>query len=235
MKATSEQLAQISLFAAVHPLDLERLQVYTQVHFYHREEIVLHEGDRLPPKLHAVLSGKILVKKLAMSGKETILRQLSDGEMFAAPALFGDGVAPATVVALQDSQIVLIDKQALLDTIQSTPEIALQILSVFTQRLQEMHQTIHGLVSERAIIRLVRLILYTADRYGVEQTKGGVCLNTKLPYQQMARMIGITYEECARLVKKDLHTIIDYGRGGIITIQDVSAMEALASETAYLS
>lgn len=235
MKATPEQLAQISLFAAVHPSDLQRLHAYTQVRFYRRDEIVVHEGDRLSPKLHAVLDGKLLVKKFAISGKETILRQLSDGEMFAAPALFGDGIAPATVIALKDSQIVLVDKQALLDTIQATPEIALQILSVFTQRLQEMHHTIHGLVSERAIIRLVRLIQYTADRDGVEQTKEGVCLNTKLPYQQMARMIGITYEECARLVKKDLNTIVDYGRGGSITIQDASAMDSLVSEVAYLS
>lgn len=234
MKATTEQLVQIRLFAATSPDYLENLQPHTQIRPYRRTEIILHEGDPLPPKLYALLDGALLVKKVSVSGKETILRQLSNGEMFAAPALFGDRIAPATVVALQDSHIVTIERTALLEAIRSTPEIALQILGCFNQRLQEMHQTIHGLVSERAIIRLARLIQYTAERYGVEQTKGGACLNAKLPYQQMARMIGITYEECARLVKKDLHTIIDYRRGGIVTIQDAAAIAALIDETTDL-
>ena len=109
----------------------------------------------------------------------------------------------------------------------SPPNIALQILSCFNQRLQEMHQTIHGLMSERAIIRLLRLIIYNAKRYGFEKTTEGIFLNQKLPYQQMARMIGITYEECVRLMKRDLNSTIIYRRGGNITIKNLTELEEL--------
>ncbi len=228
MQATAEQLAILNIFAQLDPQALEPLVDASLVQGYQRGDILIHEGDRFPPKLHAILDGRLLVQKIAASGKETTLRQLSAGEMFAAPALFGDSIAPATVTALRDTRIVTIDKAALLSAIQSTPEIALQILQCFNQRLQEMHQTIHGLISERAVVRLARLILYTADRYGTELTEAGARLNTKLPHQQMARMVGITYEESVRMIKKDLHTAIEYNRGGVIIIRDAAVLQSMA-------
>lgn len=230
MSVTTEQLGQLFLFSPLQTDDLESLKAYVNVHAYRQKEVVFHEGDRLPSKLYVVLDGRLLVQKISASGKETVLRQLPVGEMFAAPALFGDSIATATVIALQKSKIITVDKAALLGTIQSTPEVALQILSCFNQRLQEMHQTIHGLVSERAVIRLLRLIQYTAGRYGVETVEKGACLNAKLPYQQMARMVGITYEECVRLVTQKLKPAIIYDRGGTITIRDISILETLIAE-----
>ena len=147
--------------------------------------------------------------------------------MFAAPALFGDRIAPATVIALEDSKIVTIDKSQLLKAIQISPEIAFNILQCFNQRLQEMHQTIHGLISERAVVRLARLIHYTASQYGTKPTKKGACLNRKLPHQQMSRMVGISYEECVRIIGGEFNKIINYGRGGIITIEDPSALQSI--------
>jgi hypothetical protein len=44
----------------------------------------------------------------------------------------------------------------------------------------------------------------------------------------MARSIGITYEECARLMKK-LETIVQYGRGGRVVILNQANLEAIAA------
>ncbi|WP_299488320.1 cyclic nucleotide-binding domain-containing protein [Acaryochloris sp. IP29b_bin.137] len=87
MKATVEQLAQLPLFVACQTEDLARLQPHTQLRSYQRAEIVLHEGDPLPAKLHILFTGVLQVQKNATTGKETILRSLRAGEIFAAPAL----------------------------------------------------------------------------------------------------------------------------------------------------
>ncbi len=213
MKATLEQLAQISLFAALSTEELERLQPHTQIRLYRRQEIILHEGDKLPAKLHILFSGVLQVQKNSATGKETILRMLRAGEIFAAPALFGDEHAPATVLAVEDCQILTLARTTLLDTIQQNPELALRLLVVFNQRLQQLHNMVHGLVSERAVVRLVRLIQYSAWQHGTKLTAVGELLKVKLPYYQMARSIGITYEECARLMK-GLQATVQYERGG---------------------
>ena len=98
-------------------------------------------------------------------------------------------------------------------------------LEQYDRQIRLVQQTIHGLISERAIIRLVRLIIYTARRYGFKTTNQGIDLNQKLSYQQMARMIGITYEECVRLMNKDLNAYIIYRRGGKITIKSLVDLE----------
>lgn len=229
MLVTSDHLRQISIFSRLEPAQLAHLQPHSAIKPYRRGEIILHEGDRLPAKLFAVLSGAIQVKRTATTGKETLLRSLPAGEMFAAPALFGDGMAPATVVAEQDCQILTVEREALLDLIRQTPEVAFHILAILTDRLQQLHDRIHGLVSERAIVRLARFIQVTAEQ-GTDATEHGLQLRSTLPYYDLARSIGITYEECVRLFKQ-LHPTVTYRRGGTIVIQNLAKLSDIAQGT----
>ncbi|MBN3948975.1 MAG: Crp/Fnr family transcriptional regulator [Nostoc sp.] len=228
MQVTIEQLRQISLFSGLDLDQLVQLRTHAVVKQYLRGEIILHEGDRLPAKLFAVLGGRIEIKKTAATGKETILRILPAGELFAAPALFGDGVAPATVVAEQDCQILTIERTTLLEMIQNTPELALQIIAVLTERLQLLHQVVHGLASERAIVRLAQFIQAAAIAEGTDVTEHGLQLRSRLPYYQIARSIGITYEECVRLFKQ-IQAVVTYQRGGKILVLDQMKLDAIAN------
>lgn len=230
MQATVKQISQITVFEGIEPSELVILQPHTQVQFYSQGEIIMYEGDRLPAKLYSLLSGSIQITKTASTGKQTILRTLPAGEIFAAPALLGNGIAPATVVAVCDCQILAVERDALVNVIGQNPEIALRMLIIFNSRLQQLHETVHGLVSERAIVRLARFIQYFAAQYGTEQGKLGECLKVKLPYYQIARSIGITYEECVRLIKS-IKSVISYSRGGKITVLDGKALDAIALGT----
>lgn len=178
-------------------------------------------------------SGSIQITKTASTGKQTILRTLPAGEIFAAPALLGDSIAPATVRAICDCQILIL-RDALLQAIGQNPEIALRMLIIFNSRLQQLHEIVNRLVSERAIVRLARFIQYFAVQYGTETTKLGECLKVKLPYYQIAWSISITYEECMRLIKS-IKSIISYSRGGKITVLDSKGLEALALGTVEVS
>lgn len=81
---------------------------------------------------------------------------------------------------------------------------------------------------------MARLIQYFASHYGTELGASGRGLKAKLSYYQMARSIGITYEECVRLIKS-LKSVVAYSRGGKITILDAEALEAIASGTLELN
>lgn len=227
MQVSPEQLQQISIFSRLEPDQLAQLQPHASARSYLQEEVILHEGDPLPAVLFAVLSGRIQIKKIAVSGKETILRTLPSGEIFAAPSLFGDGIAPATVIAEQDSQILTIKRVALMEMIRDAPELALQIIVVLTERLQNVHNTLHNIASERAIVRLARLIQTSVLQEGTLPTVEGVYLQSRLPYYQIARSIGITYEECVRLFKQ-IQPIVSYHRGGKIRLLDQAKLNALA-------
>lgn len=146
MQATTDELSKILVFSALEPPELEQLQPHSTVQNYQQGEIVMQEGDRLPTKLYTLLSGSLRITKTAATGKETILRTILAGEMFAAPALFGNGTAPATVTAESHSRILTLERDALLEAIRQTPEIALRILDVFNQRLQLLHDTVRDIL-----------------------------------------------------------------------------------------
>ncbi len=222
------QLKQISIFQDLATTQLKSLVPYSYVREYRPNEIIMVEGDRIPEQLHALITGRLEIKKTADSGKETVIRLIPPGELFAAPAIFGNGISPATVICQLESHVLTIDREALLTAISHSPEISLKILEVFNQRLQQLHDTVHGLISETAMVRLVKLIQYYCDRDGTHSVVEGYCLNIKLPYYQIARSIGITYEECVRLFKR-LQGIVDYKRGGTIIIQDWSQFQAIGN------
>lgn len=228
MKANVAQLAEIWIFASLNSTELERLQGHTAIRTYRQGEVVMYEGDRIPAKLYTLAIGSLRVAKIGAAGKETILRTLSAGDIFAAPALLGNCIAPATVTAETDSQVLTTDREVLLAAIGENPEIALRILTVFNQRLQLLHETVHGLVSERAIVRLARFIHYFCSEQSTPVVENRVALTKQFSYYQIARSIGITYEECVRLFKK-LKPILSYSRGGKIIVLDWERLGAIAS------
>lgn len=222
----ANQLQDISLFTGLPPQMLEQLIPHCQLKQYATEAVLFFEGDDLPACLHILLSGRLHIAKIAPSGKETILRILPAGEIFAASALFGDGKAPATATAIEPATVLTLKRQALLEGFSQTPELALHLLGVFNQRLQQLHNRMHGLVSERAIVRLINYLEYMVSNIGCTPVTGGEQLKSQLTYYQIARSIGITYEECVRLFKQ-LCPIVTYRRGGTITIADRQQLSAL--------
>lgn len=87
MQASIEQISQIVVFVGLELSDKLSLQPHTQVQRYLKGEIILHEGDVLPDLLFALVSGSIQITKTAGTGKETILRTLSAGEIFIARSI----------------------------------------------------------------------------------------------------------------------------------------------------
>lgn len=221
------QLKKISIFENLKTADLEQLIPHSYVKKYHKDELIMLEKDRLDPQLYALVDGTLQVSKTTTNGKETVVRLIPPGELFAAPALFGNCIAPATVSCQLDSEILTIKREGLLTIISQNPEVSLRILEVFNDRLQQLHNTVHSLISERAIVRLIRLIQYQNERYGNHLVEQGNCLNVKFSYYQIARSIGITYEECVRLFKK-LKEVVIYQRGGTIIITDWQKLEAMS-------
>lgn len=217
------QLSKISIFQYVQIDDLEQLIPDSSICQYNEGEIVIREGEDIEPQLFALVEGNLQIKKTTPNGKESMI-QLPPGEIFVPPALFGKGLAPATVMAKSNSLILIIKKEALLIVIGKNPEFAFRILQVFHERVTRFHSKMHSLISERAIVRLIKLIKEHKEHYGTQIVNNEQCLNSKISHYQMARTIGITYEECVRLFKQ-LKDAIIYKRGGQIIIKDWQKLE----------
>ena len=229
MQIDVQQLQYISLFKELEPSLLSQLAEHSSLKTYNIDEVVFREGDALPACLYLLVAGSLRLTKISESGKETILWLLGADEVFAAPALFGNGLAPATGTAMEPIKVLTIQREALLNGFREAPEMALHMLGIFNQRLQHLHSRVHGLVSERAIVRLIHYLKYFAASVGTDQVPEGQRLRSHLTYYQIARSIGITYEECVRVFKQ-LKGSVTYQRGGKITILEPNELTAIVQQ-----
>lgn len=218
--AGAAQLQSISVFQNLDAAQLSPLVPFTYLQNYQTGEIIMNEGADIAPKLYCLISGLLEIKKTSSStSKEAVIRLIAGGDLFTASSIFGNSVAPATVLCLAPCQVLTIEREGLLTAIAQTPEISLNILYFYNQRLQQLHNTVQGLVAEKPILRLVKLIQYYESCYGTRPSNDGNVLNISLTYDQMSRSVGVSYEECVRLFKQ-LKGAVHYQRGGTIIIQD---------------
>ncbi len=227
-KAPACSLHELEFFRGLDAKELRELDERSSCRTYAAGEVLFHEREPLAAKLRFVCSGQLQIHKSAASGKETIVRLIRPGEVFAVAALFDRRLAPATVTATVDTVVLEIALEDFQAHLTRYPLMAIKLLGAFAQRLKDLQETLHTVASERARIRLAALLLRTLERGGgIPVPGGGIRLKTRLPHAVMSRMVGITYEECVRLIREWSHDpgLLTYQRGGILTILDREGLE----------
>lgn len=222
-----ELLAQQGLFNGLPVPTLKALVVAGRTSRHAQGAYVFHEGERRPPGLNVLLTGCLQISKLASSGKETIMRLIRPGEMFGSLVLFGEPVMPATALVLEEAQVFSIERDRFLALTKDRPELALVIMQSLCERLLDTQNRLHAMASERAPNRLAQVLVQEARREGIG---GGVELQERLSYKQLAQMCGITYEETVRIMRGWVEAgYLTYQRGGRITLLDFARLSQLAA------
>jgi len=127
-------------------------------------EIVLHEGDE-SASAYFVLSGKLEVFRLALSGREQVLAFLSAGQGFnTAPFFLEEKHNPASVRTLEKAEVMAIPADHFLALLSEIPDFNRLVMRDYSERLKQLTNKVEdlGLYSVRA--RLVRFILEQADQ-----------------------------------------------------------------------
>ncbi len=101
-----------------------------------RGQVVLFEEDT-SNDMYIVFSGKVRVVQLSDEGKERILAIHKRKDYFGELALLDGKTSPATVIAMEDSEIGLLSKHDLDKFILKNEKILFQILTALCMRLRE--------------------------------------------------------------------------------------------------
>ncbi|HVI51870.1 MAG TPA: cyclic nucleotide-binding domain-containing protein [Candidatus Sulfotelmatobacter sp.] len=99
-------------------------------------ESIVTEGD-LGDQLYLLFRGVVAVRKRMPDGSERELAQLSPGQLFGEMALFDDERRSATVVALEDTELLALNQQRFHSLASQRPEIPMQICKVLVSRLRQ--------------------------------------------------------------------------------------------------
>jgi CRP/FNR family transcriptional regulator/CRP/FNR family cyclic AMP-dependent transcriptional regulator len=185
---------------------------------YHRGETIFHKGDP-GNSLYFITDGQVKVVLPSETGEEMILGVLETGDLFGELALFDGLPRSATMVAVQNTDVLLLYRDDFLGFVGRNPEVAVALLGVLSRRLRATNEWMEDAIFLDVPGRLAKRLLDLADRHG-KQTDRGVEITLKLTQQDLAAMVGATRES----VNKHLgwmrdHRLIELDRQRVILLR----------------
>jgi CRP/FNR family cyclic AMP-dependent transcriptional regulator len=194
MSAT-DVLRKVPLFSDLAEAELSRFAEVTREREYPKNSVILFEDDP-GDALYIVSSGQVKVVLIGEDGREVILSVLGDGDFFGEMALIDDEPRSAHVIAMRDSQLLVLRRDDFQAQLVAQPKIGLKLLRVLVQRLRRADEKIGGLVLLDVNGRVARLLLDMADE------GGGPKVTRRLTHHTIAQMIGSSRETVSRAMRE---------------------------------
>jgi uncharacterized membrane protein len=109
-------------------------------------DTIFHAGD-VGDCFYIVRSGSVQVYIENYEGAKIVLRENNPGDVFGDVSMFDGGPRTATAVATDDSELLFLDKEGLLELVKRQPHAALDLLSVMGKRLRSTNELLRTQVS----------------------------------------------------------------------------------------
>ena len=219
--SAAEVLHKVPLFSDLNEGELARFAEVTREREYPKNSVILFEDDP-GDALYIVSTGQVKVVLIGEDGREVILSVLGDGDFFGEMALIDDEPRSAHVIAMKDSQLLVLRRDDFQSQLRDHPTIALKLLRELVQRLRRADEKIGGLVLLDVNGRVAQLLLDLADE------SGGPKITRKLTHHTIAQMIGSSRETVSRAMRELVEKgLIEVSRREI-TIRQRDALGAMA-------
>lgn len=194
---------------------------------------VLESGDTLfsegDPAFQSylVLKGRLKLSKLHEDGREAIVRYINAGEATAAVAVFSEKIYPVTAQAIDHTEVVGWDRKTMLRLMTGHPQLAVNMLRVAVERLEDIQSRYLELFVERVEQRVARALLRIMRQSG-RKTDRGILIDFPLSRQDLADYTGTTMYSVSRVLSNwEKRGWIESGREKII-VTDSHALVSFA-------
>ncbi|MDO8666966.1 MAG: Crp/Fnr family transcriptional regulator [Gemmatimonadales bacterium] len=218
-------MQRVPLFTDLNEAELARFAEVTREREYPKNSVILFEDDP-GDALYIVSTGQVKVVLIGEDGREVILSVLSDGDFFGEMAIIDDEPRSAHVIAMKDSHLLVLRREAFQAQLEHHPKIALKLLRVLVQRLRRADEKIGGLVLLDVNGRVAQLLLDLAEE------SGGPKITRRLTHHTIAQMIGSSRETVSRAMRELVERgFIEVSRREI-TIKQRDSLHSLAGSKA---
>ncbi len=226
----ADSLQRAGLFSSLTPSELQLLAARTVRKLFSAGELLFSEGEPCTG-LHIVVRGKVRIFKTSMNGREQVLAVEGPGSSVAELPVFDGGPYPASVVALEDSEIAFISRRDFHAYCIEHPDVALKVLAVVGARLRRLVGIIEELSFTTIRQRLVATLVKLAQTQG-RQTAQGIEFRLPDSHQEIANQLGTVRELISRnLMRLQAEGLIEVEARHIV-VKDMAGLNALLEASA---
>jgi len=216
------------LLRHLRPEELSRLAATATLARHKAQATIFQKGDP-GGSMMAVVRGRVKICTYSADGKELVLNIIDQGGLFGEIAVMDGQPRSADAVALEDTELLVLERTRLMPFLTENPEIPTRLIAVLCQRLRQTSEALEDALLRDAPSRVARGLLRLAVTFG-KQEAAGLRLDIKLSQQQIGNLIGISRESINKYIVEWTRAGYLTVHNGVITIIDKPALESL-SET----
>lgn len=203
-------LQNVPIFSDLDKDTLEKILKSGIIQSYKKNSVILSEEDT-GSALFVITEGKVKVSRSSNDQKEVILAILNESDFFGEMSLLDGMARSATVTAIEDSKLFIIQRTEFLDLLKKYPEISIALLTELTKRFRASTMKIKALSLKDAEGKVATVLLQLADDIG--KIRQGIVEIDNLPFQQeLANMAGTSRETISR-------TLHSFAKKGLIELE----------------
>ena len=163
-------LSKISYFSNLDSAALKHISEATIQRAYEAGEFTFMEGEPCIG-LYVVKSGWLRAVKISSTGREQVLRFVGPGEVFNEVGVLTGGVNVVSVEALEASEVLIVQREKLLNLVDKYPSLAKSIIENLAHRVLYAMNLVTDLSLRSVESRLARFLIDDADDNTINRKK----------------------------------------------------------------
>ena len=221
-----ELLSGIGLFENLHPEEIDLLLKLTISRRLVAKETLFQKGDP-GNQLYGVLSGRLKAMAQGRDGKELVFAVMGPGDVIGEIAVIDSEPRSATVVALEKSELLCLDRRDLLPFLEDHPRAAIAFSTVLAKRVRRLSSYAEDAFFLPLASRTARTLLVLAGRdQSGERTR--VLSEVRFAQQDLADMLGTTRESVNKQLRSwEEQGLVELSRGRM-RVLDPEGLAAVA-------
>lgn len=142
-------LQKLAPFAGVSPQELGKISMLMQRQVFEAGETLIHEGT-VATKFFVLIKGRLEVIKSVEGDEEEVLNIIErSGDLFGEMALVEDKVRSAGIIAREESEVLVVQKEGFLELVNHFPQFTLEVARSISTFLRKTDITLIGTLEEK--------------------------------------------------------------------------------------
>jgi|GEM_PF-93110 len=187
--------------------------------------VIIFEEGELGRHLYIIQEGEVEIYRIIL-GKKKVLSMLGAGDIFGEMSVFFTQPRTNSARALTRVKAYAFDRNAFEQLVRENYGIALKVIRMLAQRLQEADIHIENLLYQDSESRLVNTIIRAVEDEAIE-TKDGYLL--RLTPEQLAIRTDLRVEELKKLLTKLIRSGLVFFKEGFFSIPNLEELKKLLS------
>jgi CRP-like cAMP-binding protein len=221
-----ELLAKGSLFSKLSDPELDALVQVSRVKKLRAREELCHKGDP-GSQVYLISKGRLKATAMSAEGSEVVFSIMAPGEVCGELALLCGGRRTATITAIDDAELMVLDRREFLPFLRAHPEAAIKLLEVLADRQLRLSELLEDTNFLNLPARLAKKLVSLSHSYGAE-TPDGIRIDLKLSQSEIGDLVATTRESINKQIKSWSEEGLLSMKSGIVTIHRIDDLEALA-------